>query len=113
MTFTDPPEMETGDIDALTDQLLADPLERTAIVLWNMGHMTPEEVGVKLSTDPYWLVHAWCGGPGVGEFDRHLYRRRAAMVLQAHAGKVDVAPDDTEPLFEEATDVNDGEGSAG
>lgn len=104
----DPPEIETGDIDALTDQLLADPLERAAIVLWNMGHMTPEDVGVKLSTDPYWLVNAWCGGPGVSaEFpDRHLYRRRAAMVLQAHAGKVDVAPDDTEPLFspEEGTE---------
>jgi hypothetical protein len=42
MTYMDPPEMETGDVDALTPELLADPLERAAIALWSMGYMTPE-----------------------------------------------------------------------
>lgn len=83
MTYADPPEIETGDIDALTPELLADPLERAAIALFCMGHMTPEDVGVLLSRQDAALVKAWCGGPGVLPADRQLYRRRAAMVLQA------------------------------
>lgn len=82
--LTDPPEIETGDIDALAPQLLGEPLERAAIALFCMGHMTPEDVGVLLARNDPALVKAWCGGPGVRPADRNLYRRRAAMVLQAH-----------------------------
>lgn len=82
--LTDAPEIETGDIDALAPQLLGEPLERAAIALFCMGHMTPEDVGVLLARNDPALVKAWCGGPGVRPADRNLYRRRAAMVLQAH-----------------------------
>jgi hypothetical protein len=112
MSYMDPPEMETGDVDALTPELLADPLERAAIALWSMGYMTPEEVGGKLSTAPAQLVKAWCGGPGVAEYDRHLYRRRAAMVLQAHSGTIEPSePEPTDPLFSPEEGTEDDEHS--
>lgn len=81
--FADRPEIETADIDALAPELLADDLERAAIALWNMKFKTPEDVGVQLARDDQALVQAWCGGPGVTPADRNLYRRRAAMVLEA------------------------------
>lgn len=81
--FADPPGIEK-----CQPELLDDPLERAAIALYNMGHMTPEEVGVYLARRDRALVKAWCGGPGMLEPDRHLYRRRAALVLRTHAGEV-------------------------
>lgn len=82
-TFTDPPGIE----DADAEELLADDLERAAIALYNMGHMVPEDVGVLVARNDALLVKAW-RGPGMGQPERHLYRRRAAMLLAVHAGSL-------------------------
>lgn len=81
-TYGDPP----GLAGMKPDVVLSDDLERAAIALFNMRHMTPEDVGVMLARNDAALVKAWIGGPGVRESDRNLYRRRASIVVDAHAG---------------------------
>lgn len=90
--FLDPPNLA----DAAPAELLADDLERTAIALWNLAHIGPEDLGVLVARGDPSLVKAW-RGPGVDEATRHLYRRRAAIVVAVHAGKL--RPEHVDPLL--------------